>query len=101
MPQGHVDILIKEAVPIGIAKKILVEVKLGQARLRDLIQLRNYQTEFGAECIAACLIAKNFSRDLMLKHGDIKLVKYHLEVEDEKPLSFDYLLKNVVLEVIP
>jgi len=37
----------------------------------------------------------------MLKHGDIKLVKYHLEVEDEKPLSFDYLLKNVVLEVIP
>ena len=49
LPQGHVDILIKEAVPIGIAKKILVEVKLGQARLRDLIQLRNYQTEFGAE----------------------------------------------------
>ena len=30
LPEGHVDILIKEAIPIGLSKKIVLEVKDGQ-----------------------------------------------------------------------
>ena len=33
---GHVDILVKEATPMGIARKIILEVKTGLATLQDI-----------------------------------------------------------------
>lgn len=60
--QGHVDLLIKESVPIGMAKKVVVEVKLGRAEIADLVQLSEYMGEFGGECISGALIAEGFPK---------------------------------------
>jgi len=38
LPEGHVDILIKERIPIGKAKVVIVEVKVHRAALKDIEQ---------------------------------------------------------------
>jgi len=54
-PHGHVDILIKDAMPIGFSKKIIVEVKLGSATKKDFEQLKSYMKEIGRDVSPACL----------------------------------------------
>ncbi len=62
LPQGHVDILIKDRVPIASARKVVIEVKLSGATLKDVHQLRDYVEELGSECLGGILIARSFSR---------------------------------------
>jgi RecB family endonuclease NucS len=77
-PEGHVDILVKEATPIGVTRKIIIEVKTSAATRQDLNQLKTYTEEIGDECIAAVLIARDFSPSIikMAKDKQIKLVSY-------------------------
>jgi len=102
-PQGHVDILIKEATPLGTTRKIIIELKRGVAKEQDLIQLRDYAKEIGDECIGAVLIAKRFSRTLIKSARDtqIKLAAYSLSELDEESASytFENLLQNLNLEI--
>jgi len=62
LPEGHVDILIKDARPVGMSRKIIVEVKINNATVNDVKQLNNYVNEIGNECILGIIIAKNFSK---------------------------------------
>jgi len=39
--EGHVDLMIKEANPVGMSKKIIVEVKLRNAKTQTLTNLKN------------------------------------------------------------
>jgi RecB family endonuclease NucS len=102
-PEGHVDILIKEAVPRGVTRKIIIEVKRDAAKDQDLSQLKNYAEEIGDECIGAVLIAKRFSRTLIKAAQDkqIKLATYSLSELDESSASntFENLLQNLSLEI--
>ncbi|MEM2812932.1 MAG: hypothetical protein QXO74_01945 [Candidatus Methanomethylicia archaeon] len=79
LPEGYVDILIKEAVPTGLSRKIIVEVKRGEATTRDFQQLKAYRKEFGEECIGAVLIAKRINKKLRRKFPEIKVVEYSME----------------------
>lgn len=79
LPEGYVDILIKEATPTGLSKKIIVEVKKGEANMKDFQQLKSYRKEFGEECIGAILIAHKVSRKLQRKFQDIKVAEYSVE----------------------
>jgi len=97
LPQGHVDILIKEAVPIGIAKKIVVEVKLGRANKASIEQLRSYMAELGEECVAGVLIAENVPK--RIKEEGIHFFKYEFgEIELKQPHSFEKLLSMLKLK---
>ncbi|MFQ5860491.1 MAG: hypothetical protein ACE5IG_02955 [Dehalococcoidia bacterium] len=60
-PEGHADLLVKETVPIGTAKKIVIEVKQGRAQPKDLDQLTGYMKELGAECLGSLFVARDFS----------------------------------------
>ena len=102
LPQGHVDILLKEAIPIGRAAKVPIEVKLGRANRRSLEQLKGYRSEFGAECIATVLIAEEFSRGLIKAATEmsITLVKYRLNIDWTAPKPFDEIVSNLQLERI-
>jgi hypothetical protein len=60
LPEGHLDVLVKQAVPIGQSKKIAIEVKAHSAPLASVKQLSGYKNELGKECLAAVLIAETF-----------------------------------------
>ncbi len=99
LSEGHVDILIKDRVPIAYARKIAVEVKLRQARIKDLMQLKGYMDELGDECLLGVLIAQTFPRTLIReaeKHG-LRLVRYELSLDWQSPKSFTEILNSVRL----
>jgi hypothetical protein len=78
LPEGHIDILIKDAIPTGYSRNIIIEVKLNRVQLKDASQLENYMKEIGKECIMGILIAKNFSKKVLLncKERNIKCFAY-------------------------
>lgn len=99
LPEGHVDIFIKEAVPIGESKSILVEIKKEKASAKDFEQLAAYLLEFGTECMRAVLIAKDFGKKSLLPHmGKITALKYSISCDLSSPQSFEELVKRVKLE---
>ena len=99
LSEGHVDILIKDRVPIACARKIAVEVKLRRAQKRDLMQLRGYMDELGDECLLGALIAETFPRTLVWeaeKHN-VRLVRYELPLNWQSPKSFSEILNALRL----
>lgn len=99
LSEGHVDILIKDRVPIAQARKIAVEVKLHKAQLKDLTQLRGYMDELGEECVCGILIAETFSRSVIQdaeKQG-IQLIHYELALDWHSPKSFSEILDSIKL----
>lgn len=73
LPEGHVDILIKDCLPAGYTRKIIVEVKTRQAKLQDLMQLVNYVKEIGEECLSGVLIAGDFPKRVQGQLRDKKI----------------------------
>lgn len=103
-PEGHVDVLIKEATPIGVTRKIIIEVKTGVATKRDLSQLRSYAEGIGDECIATILIARSFSPAIikLAKDKQIKTAVYAFNQLGEVNglYTFENLLQNLNLEIV-
>ncbi|HIE53266.1 MAG TPA: DUF91 domain-containing protein, partial [Armatimonadetes bacterium] len=100
--EGHVDILVKDAIPIGWARKVIVEVKLRRAQGNDVVQLADYMGEFGDECIAGVLIAESFSRAVVAAaegHG-VRLVGYRLDLDWCRPRTFDEIRQSLQLRAV-
>lgn len=96
LPEGYVDILIKEARPRGEVKQIVIEVKLGSANKNDIEQLKRYVDEIGEECVAGVLIAENSPKKVEVKDEKICLMNYEFEGIDLKvPRMFDELLSKI------
>ncbi len=100
LSEGHIDIMIKEAVPIGLARKIIIEVKTGAAKLRDVGQLSVYMDELGSECLTGVLIAKDFSKKV-LQEAQTKRIHaflYKLGIlEKQASVTFNELKKDLQL----
>ena len=101
LSQGHVDILIKDRVPIAQARKIAIEVKMKEAQPKDLRQLRGYMDELGEECIGGILIAQSFVKSIVRQASDlnIRLVRYNLNLDWSDPMGFDDILSSIVLRL--
>lgn len=103
LPQGHVDILIKEAVPIGISRKVIVEVKIGKGSERDLEQLEKYVEELGSEVVSGVLVAREFPKDVAYrikkrKNQNLKVVKYTLkDISLDENYTFEQLREKFEL----
>ncbi len=65
MSEGYIDILIKDAVPAGYSRKVIIEVKNSAAQPKDLKQLKGYADEMGSECLKAIIIARSFSKKVL------------------------------------
>jgi len=103
LAEGHIDILIKEATPIGLSRKIIIEVKTGVAKLQDIHQLSTYMKEVGDECIAGILVAKDFSRKITQEASikGIRTFQYEINSLDSGALlTFDELICNLRLSEI-
>ncbi len=97
LPEGHVDILIKEAIPIGVSRKIVIEVKLGKASENDFKQLKYYVSELGNECLRGVLIARDFAKRALEKFGnDITTLTYNLDWKKDI-ISFEKLCESLKL----
>ena len=71
-PEGHVDLLIKEAVRKGISRKVVLEVKAGAATRKNIEQIRYYMQVLGEECVGGVLIARSFSPRLRDVIGELE-----------------------------
>jgi len=98
LPEGHVDILVKERVPIGRARVIVVEVKIGRASIKDFEQVKGYGEEMGDECAGACLIASRFPRSLPRHVKDVKPFTYNLEIAKRGTYTIRDLLPLLSLQ---
>ncbi len=98
-PEGHVDILIKEATPMGMGRKIVVEVKTGKATGADVRQLRLYMNRLGEECAGGVLVAREFG-ERMIKAATgqgIACVRYSLPGLAAAPQPYSEALRSLTL----
>jgi hypothetical protein len=100
LPEGHIDIFIKESVPIGLSRNIIIEVKTSKATKNDFGQLKMYLGETSNECLRGVLIAKDFGKKIVKKIPDRMIpIKYSLENFD-KPKTFEELKQRLRLEEV-
>jgi hypothetical protein len=100
LPEGHVDIFVKDAQPVGTSRKIIVEVKTHAARIEDIIQLKDYMRELGAECIAAVLIAQKYSKNVLKKardEGIFTLIYFFEGIDTQDAYLFEDLKKKFAI----
>ena len=79
LTQGLIDVLLKESVPIGTSKQIVIEIKTNKASLKDINQVLAYVKEIGNECLGGAIIAKDFQKKVFPNNTKIKLIKYNFE----------------------
>jgi hypothetical protein len=97
LPEGHIDILVKDCIPTGYSRKVIVEVKTGKPQLRDIVQLRDYTEQVGKECVGGVLVANSFSRKIQIqaKDSSIKCFVYSFDQIDKNgEYSLDELKSN-------
>jgi len=99
-PQGHVDLLLKQRVPLGTALRIPIEVKMNRGQVKDLLQLRGYMDEIGRECPMGILVASDFNKRAatMARNKGIKLIAYKLTSDLKETPTFDEIYRGLTLE---
>src|SRR6266481_698773 len=102
LTQGHIDLLLKQRVPIGSSLKIPIEVKTAKANLEDLAQLRGYMDELLEECSIGILIAAEFSKDTIRSAPEksIHLIRYGLDVNLEQASTFEEICAGLKLRIL-
>ena len=103
LPEGHIDLLIKDKQPEGISRKIIIEVKTGRALAKDILQIEKYMEELKEECKRGVLVAKSISRKLVkiASSKNIFCFEYDFSnLKNSKCYTFKELLKNIKLELI-
>ena len=94
LPRGYVDLLVKDANPIGKSRIIVIEVKLNTVLRKDAEKLRAYMEEIGEECVAGVMIAEKIPKRISIPN--IHLMKYEFKGLDIKtPHTFEELLSVV------
>jgi len=102
LPEGHIDLLIKDAAPVGASRKIVVEIKTGKASPRDVNQVKGYADELGSECLGSVLIARDFSRRALKEASaqGVSCVAYELQGVDRSGIyTFGELLAALKLRL--
>ncbi len=102
LTQGHIDLLLKERVPLGSAVKVPIEVKMNKAQSADLAQLRGYMDELLGECPLGILIAPSFSKDALAKatEAGIKLFRYRLSLDVKTACTFEEIYRGMTIELL-
>jgi len=102
LTQGHVDLLLKQRVPIGSAVKLPIEVKARRAQPEDLAQLRAYMDELLDECPMGVLVAADFNKKVVrdAEGLGIRLVRYTLDSDLKKSASFEEIWEGLTLQAL-
>lgn len=102
LPEGHIDLLLKDRVPLGSGPKIPIEVKTKIAQPKDLNQLHRYLDALRGECPFGILIAADFNKKVVTAANDerVKLVHYELSCDLAGTPSFEEICQSLVLRVL-
>ncbi len=102
LPQGHIDLLIKQRVPLGTTLKIPIEVKTKKTQPKDLAQLRAYMNELRGDCPTGILIAADFGKGAVREAANFgfKLVRYTLGSDLKQAATFEEIANGLTLEPI-
>ena len=94
---GHIDLLVKESIPIGRAHKVAIEVKLRKAKASDVTQTKHYVDELGPECLGAALVAEEFERKAFAtaKAAGIRLIRYRIDAAKDLVLDLEALARAI------
>ncbi len=100
LPEGHIDLLVKQRVPLGSGPRIPIEVKTKKAQSKDLYQLQGYVNELRGECPIGLLIAADFNKSVAreAKGLGIGLVRYTLNSDLKTALAFEEIWQGLTLE---
>lgn len=98
--QGHIDLLLKQRVPIGSALELPIEVKTKKAMPEDLVQLRGYMDELAGECPIGLLVAADFNKHTVAHAAEkrIRLVRYMIKANLDEALTFEEIHESLTLE---
>ena len=78
LPEGHVDLLIRDSEPVGRATNVPIEVKLNRCSEDDLEQLTGYIRQLEPECPGGVLLAETIPRDFETPNN-VKVVRTSFE----------------------
>lgn len=100
LTQGHIDLLLKQRVPLGSSIKIPIEVKTKRGQSKDLAQLQGYMDELRGECPIGLLVAADFARReaAITSRNQIKLIRYRLSVDLKLSPTFEEICRGLTLE---
>lgn len=100
--QGHIDLLLKQRIPLGSSPKIPIEVKTHRAQMRDVVQLGHYMEELLGECPLGVLIAASFSTEVLqnASRAGIRPVRYTLAVDLSHKPTFEEIYQSLTLESV-
>jgi RecB family endonuclease NucS len=99
IPLGHIDLLLKQRVPLGSTFKIPIEVKTNRATPHDVSQLRAYMDELREDCQIGALVAADFAKTCARKAADagIKLIRYTLASDLNQTPTFQEIFRGLTL----
>lgn len=100
LPEGYVDIIVKDATPFGMSSSIAIEVKRGDATIKDLDQLGKYVQMIGQECKAGVLIARKASSKTLkyAQQNNLHVISYNVEFSSMNGTDeFEHLLSSFQL----
>lgn len=99
LTQGHIDLLLKQRVPIGSALEFPIEVKTKKGQPEDLAQLRGYMDELRGDCPMGLLVAADFNKGVAAKASDngIRLVQYKINADLNEARTFEEIYKSLTL----
>lgn len=98
--QGHIDLLLKQRVPIGSALELPIEVKTKRGKPEDLVQLSGYMGELAGECPIGLLVAADFNKQTVAHAAErkIRLVRYAIRADLEEAPTFEEIHQSLTLE---
>jgi hypothetical protein len=102
LPQGHIDLLLKQRVPLGSTSKIPIEVKMSKAQPEDISQLQGYMDELREDCAIGLLIAADFGKRALREAAEtkIRLVRYTLKSDLKQTPTFEEISEGLNLELV-
>ena len=100
LPEGHVDLLIRDAEPVGQATNVPIEVKLNRCSDDNLEQLRGYIRQLQPECPGGVLLAETIPRSFDVPE-DIALVRASFDgIDMGNPQPINKMLSSLRLESV-
>ncbi len=102
LPEGHIDLLLKQRVPLGSTFKVPIEVKTNKGLPKDLVQLQSYHDELSGESPIGILIASDFHKAVvtLAAANQVKLVRYSLSADLTKAATFEEIYLGLKLDAL-
>jgi hypothetical protein len=102
LPQGHIDLLVKDRIPIGSNFKLPIEVKMDKGQPKDVFQLHGYMDEMLGESPVGILVAADFGRRTAstATANNVRLVRYKLTANLKMKPTFEEIYAGLTLEPV-